>query len=131
MYMLDTNICIYIIKKKTERILRALKQKRRSGLSISSITLAELEYANENSMYKEKNKVALMEFLTIIDIRQFDAKAAQEYGKIKKELKDKRCPIGPFDMLIGAHAKSLNMTLVTNSIKKFERISELKLDNWV
>ncbi|MDR0641444.1 MAG: type II toxin-antitoxin system VapC family toxin [Treponema sp.] len=128
--MLDTNICIYIIKKKTEKILTTLKQKRTYGLSISSITLAELEYANENSMYKEKNKVALIEFLTIIDIRQFDGKAAQEYGKIKKELKDKGCLIGPFDMLIGAHAKSLNMTLVTNNVKEFGRISELKIDNW-
>jgi tRNA(fMet)-specific endonuclease VapC len=131
MYMLDTNICIYIIKKKTDKILETLKQKRKSGLSISSITLAELEYANENSMYKEKNKIALMEFLTIIDIRQFDEKAAQEYGKIKKELKDRRCLIGPFDMLIGAHAKSLNMILVTNNTKEFEQITELKIENWV
>jgi tRNA(fMet)-specific endonuclease VapC len=129
--MLDTNICIYIIKKKTEKILKTLKQKRKSGLSISSITLAELEYANDNSMYKEKNKIALMEFLSIIDIRQFDEKAAQEYGKIKKELKDRRCLIGPFDMLIGAHTKSLNMILVTNNTKEFERITELKIENWV
>jgi tRNA(fMet)-specific endonuclease VapC len=129
--MLDTNICIYIIKKKTEKILKTLEQKRKYGLSISSITLAELEYANENSIYKEKNKIALMEFLTIIDIRQFDEKAAQEYGKIKKELKDRRCLIGPFDMLIGAHTKSLNMILVTNNTKEFERITELKIENWV
>ncbi|MDR2410246.1 MAG: type II toxin-antitoxin system VapC family toxin [Bacteroidales bacterium] len=131
MYMLDTNICIYIIKKKTEKILKTLKQKRKSGLSISTITLAELEYANENSIYKEKNKIALMEFLTIIDIREFDEKAAQGYGMIKKELKDKRCLIGPFDMLIGAHAKSLNMILVTNNTKEFERINGLKMENWV
>jgi tRNA(fMet)-specific endonuclease VapC len=131
MYMLDTNICIYIIKKKTEKIVKTLKQERKSGLFISSITLAELEYANENSMYKEKNKIALMEFLTIIDIRQFDEKAAQAYGKIKKELKDRRCLIGPFDMLIGAHAKALNMILVTNNTKEFERITELKIENWV
>jgi tRNA(fMet)-specific endonuclease VapC len=129
--MLDTNICIYIIKKKTEKILKTLKQKRKSGLSISTITLAELEYANENSIYKEKNKIALMEFLTIIDIREFDEKAAQGYGMIKKELKDKRCLIGPFDMLIGAHAKSLNMILVTNNTKEFERINGLKMENWV
>jgi tRNA(fMet)-specific endonuclease VapC len=131
MYMLDTNICIYIIKKKTEKILKTLKQKRKTGLFISSITLAELEYANENSIYKEKNKIALMEFLTVIDISRFDEKSAQEYGKIKKELKDRRCIIGPFDMLIGAHAKSLNMILVTNNTKEFERITELKIENWV
>jgi tRNA(fMet)-specific endonuclease VapC len=129
--MLDTNICIYIIKKKTEKILQAVQQKRESGLAISSITLAELEYANENSLYKERNKIALMEFLTIINIKQFDEKAAQEYGKVKKELKEKKCLIGPFDMLIGAHAKSLNMILVTNNVQEFERISALKIENWV
>jgi tRNA(fMet)-specific endonuclease VapC len=128
--MLDTNICIYIIKKKTETILKTLEQKRKSGLVISSITLAELEYANENSTQKEKNKIALMEFLTIIDIKGFDEKAAQEYGKVKKELKEKKCLIGPFDMLIGAHAKSLNMTLVTNRTKEFERIGGLQIENW-
>jgi tRNA(fMet)-specific endonuclease VapC len=114
-----------------EKILKTLKQKRKSGLAISSITFAELEYANENSMQKEKNEIALMEFLTILDIKGFDEKAAQEYGKVKKELKDKKCPIGPFDMLIGAHAKSLNMSLVTNNTKEFERISGLKIENWV
>jgi tRNA(fMet)-specific endonuclease VapC len=129
--MLDTNICIYIIKKKTEKILEILQQKRKSGLRISSITLAELEYANENSMYKEKNKIALMEFLTIVEIEKFDENAAQEYGKVKKELKEKKCLIGPFDMLIGAHAKSLNEILVTNNIKEFERITGLKIENWV
>jgi tRNA(fMet)-specific endonuclease VapC len=131
MYILDTNICIYIIKKKTEKILKTLQQKRKSGLAISSITLAELEYANENSMYKEKNKIALMEFLVIIDIKKFDEKAAQEYGKMKKALKEKKCLIGPFDMLIAAHAKSLNNILVTNNTKEFERITELKIEDWV
>jgi tRNA(fMet)-specific endonuclease VapC len=131
MYMLDTNICIYIVKKKTEHILKQLQKKRKRGLAISTITLAELEFGNENSMYKEKNKVALMEFLTIIDIKQFDEKAAKEYGIIKKDLKDQNCLIGPFDMLIGAHAKSLNMTLVTNNTKEFERIKDLKIENWI
>jgi tRNA(fMet)-specific endonuclease VapC len=129
--MLDTNICIYIIKKKTEKILKTLQEKRKSGLAISSITLAELEYANENSVYKEKNKIALLEFLTIIDTKQFDEKAAQEYGRVKKALKEKKCLIGSFDMLIGAHAKSLNMMLVTNNTKEFERITGLEIENWV
>jgi tRNA(fMet)-specific endonuclease VapC len=128
--MLDTNICIYIIKKKTEKIVKTLQQKKEAGLSVSSITLAELEYANENSMYREKNKIALLEFLTILEIKRFDEKAAQEYGRVKKELKDKKRLIGPFDMLIGAHAKSLNMILVTNNTKEFERITGLKIENW-
>jgi tRNA(fMet)-specific endonuclease VapC len=129
--MLDTNICIYIIKKKTEEILNQLQNKRKDGLAISSITLAELEFANENSMYKEKNKIALMEFLSIIDIKQFDEKSAKEYGIVKKDLKDRKCLIGPFDMLIGAHAKSLGMILVTNNTREFERIGELRIEDWL
>jgi tRNA(fMet)-specific endonuclease VapC len=129
--MLDTNICIYIIKKKAEKILKQLQSKRKKGLAISSITLAELEFANENSMYKERNKIALMEFLTIIDIKQFNEKAAKEYGIVKKDLKDRKCLIGPFDMLIGAHAKSLDMVLVTNNTGEFERIKNLQIENWV
>jgi tRNA(fMet)-specific endonuclease VapC len=114
-----------------KQVLEQLQNKRKDGLSISTITLAELEFANENSQYKEKNKIALMEFLTIIDIKQFDEKAAKEFGIIKKNLKDRKCLIGPYDMLIGAHAKSLGLTLVTNNVKEFERIKELKIENWV
>ena len=132
MYMLDTNICIYIIKKKTNRILEKLKDNRKKGLFISSITLAELEFGNANAdiIYKDRNKIALMEFLTIIGIKYFDENAACEYGILKKDLKDRNRLIGPLDMLIGAHAKSLNMTLVTNNEKEFNRIKDLNIENW-
>ena len=80
-------------------------------------------------MYKDKNRLALLEFLTIINIKPFDEKATKEYGIIKKELKNKNCLIGPLDMLIGSHAKSLNMILVTNNTKEFERIKNLKIEN--
>ena len=131
MYMLDTNICIYIIKKRSESVLRQLRKKKEKGLFISSITLTELEFGIENSEYKEKNRIALMEFLSIIGIKLFDENAAKEYGIVKKQLKDNKCLIGPMDMLIGAHAKSLNMTLATNNIKEFIRIKDLKTENWV
>ena len=133
MYMLDTNMCIYIIKKKTDSVLKKIKQKRNKGLFISSITLAELEFGNENAnnLYKEKNRVALMEFLTIIGIKHFEENAAKEFGIIKKDLKDRNCLIGPYDMLIGAHAKSLGMILVTNNTNEFERIKDLKIENWL
>jgi len=133
MYMLDTNICIYIIKKKTDTVLSKLKKNRKKGLYISTITLAELEFGNANadSSYKEKNQIALLEFLSIMDIKHFDENAAKEYGLLKKDLKDKNFLIGSFDMLIGAHAKSLNMILVTNNVREFERIKDLKIENWV
>jgi tRNA(fMet)-specific endonuclease VapC len=128
--MLDTNICVYIIKKKSENVLTQLKKHKDDGLFISAITLAELEFGNENSLYKERNKIALIEFLTIIDVKYFDAPVAKEYGIIKKDLKSRNSIIGPLDMLIGAHAKSLNMILVTNNVKEFERIKDLKIENW-
>ena len=131
MYMLDTNICIYIIKKKPESVLLHIKRKKDKGLFISAITLSELEFGIENSDYKEKNRIALMEFLTIIGIKHFDENAAKEYGIVKKHLKDKKCLIGSMDMLIAAHAKSLNMVLVTNNIKEFIRVKDLKVENWV
>jgi tRNA(fMet)-specific endonuclease VapC len=129
--MLDTNICIYIIKKKPQNVLDQLKRNKKKGLYISTITLAELEFGNENSLHKEKNKIALMEFLTIINIKSFDENAAREFGIIKKYLKDRNDIIGPYDILIGAHAKALNMILVTNNIKEFERIPDLKIENWI
>jgi tRNA(fMet)-specific endonuclease VapC len=128
--MLDTNICIYIIKKKTENAVGKLKLNWKKGLYISTITLAELEFGNANSSYKERNRLALLEFLTIMGIKHFDELAAKEYGIIKKDLKDRNCLIGPFDMLIAAHAKSLNMTLVTNNVREFERIQDLIIENW-
>jgi len=133
MYMLDTNICIHIIKKKTENVLGKLKQNWKKGLYISTITLAELEFGNANadSLYKERNRFALLEFLTIMGIKHFDELAAKEYGTLKKNLKDRNNLLGQFDMLIAAHAKSLDMTLVTNNIREFERIQDLKIENWV
>jgi len=130
MYMLDTDICIYIINKRTESVLRQLQEKKGDGLFISTITLSELEFGIENSGYKEKNRMALLGFLAIMGIKRFDENAAREYGIVKKDLKDKGCLIGPMDMLIGAHAKSQNMTLVTNNADEFSRIKELAVENW-
>ena len=133
MFLLDTNICIFIINKKNKKVLEQLKKNRPRGLCISSITLAELEFGIENASeeYKARNLIALMEFLTIFEIKKFDENAAKEYGKLKKDLKDRNCLIRPLDMLIGAHAKSLKMTLVTNNTKEFARIKDLKIEDWV
>ena len=132
MYMLDTDICIYIIKRKTKRILDKIKKNRHKGLCISSITLAEMEFgiANADILYRERNRAALIEFLSIMEVKKFDEKAACEFGLIKKNLKDGNFLIGPFDMLIGAHAKSLGMILVTNNENEFKRINCLKIQNW-
>ena len=132
MYLLDTNTCIFIIKKKKPNVIKHLKKNKDKGLCISSITLAEMEYGIENSdpSYHSRNRMALMEFLTIFEVRNFDEKASIEYGKIKKDLKDRNCLIGPFDMLIGAQAKSLGMILVTSNTDEFSRIKGLKIEDW-
>jgi len=132
MYILDTNMCIFIIKKKFPGILEKLNKNRKKGLYISSITLAEMEYGieNANKEYNARNRIALMEFLSIFEVRNFDGNAAKEYGIIKKSLKDRNCLLGSLDMLIGAHAKSLKMTLVTNNTREFERIDGLKIEDW-
>lgn len=129
-YMLDTNICIYAIKNKPEQVLRQLKANLQYGLCISAITLAELEYGVEKSVFPEKNTVALIQFLSILDVLPFDDAAASEYGKICAYLQKRGTPIGTMDMLIAGHAKAEGLILVTNNVREFERVPNLKIENW-
>lgn len=130
-YMLDTNICVYLIKKKPENVLRNLHSSMSDGVAISAITLAELIYGVEASEYPEKNTIALNQFLSIVDILPFDDEAAAEYGKICAALRRKGTPIGAMDMLIAAHAKDKGLIIVTNNVREFERVEGLGLENWV
>ena len=130
-YMLDTNICIYAIKNKPEQVLQRLKANLNNGLCISAITLAELEHGVEKSAQPEKNAMALMQFLSILDVLPFDDLAAVEYGKICAYLQKQGTPIGTMDMLIASHARAEDMVLVTNNVREFERVPELKIENWV
>ena len=129
-YMLDTNICIYIIKKKPENVLLRFHERLDNGICISSITLAELEYGVQHSTDPLKNERALLRFLVPLDIVAFDAAAASEYGRIRALLQSRGMPIGPLDMLITAHARSEGLILVTNNIREFVRVPDLKLENW-
>ncbi|MDY6954522.1 MAG: type II toxin-antitoxin system VapC family toxin [Thermodesulfobacteriota bacterium] len=128
--MLDTNICIYIIKRKPEQVLQRLKNARISDIGVSSITLSELAYGAEKSSRPDQNRIALAQFLAPLEILSYDDMAAQEYGKIRAYLQRRGTPIGPMDMLIAAHALSVNCTLVTNNEAEFSRIVSLKIDNW-
>lgn len=129
-YMLDTNICIYAIKNKPEQVLEKLKESLSNGICISAITLAELQHGVEKSMNPEKNSMALLQFLSILDILPFDDLAAVEYGKICAYLQKRGTPIGTMDMLIAAHAKIENLIIVTNNVREFERVPDLKIENW-
>ncbi|MHC4872769.1 MAG: type II toxin-antitoxin system tRNA(fMet)-specific endonuclease VapC [Planctomycetota bacterium] len=130
-YMLDTNICIYIIKKHPLKVIKTLQKKKVGNICISAITLAELEYGVEKSNRKLQNQLALTEFLAPIEILDFDDSAAKYFGIIRTQLENKGKVIGPFDIQIAAHALSKNQILVTNNVKEFSRIPELKIENWV
>ena len=130
-YMLDTNICIYAIKKKPESVLKRLRSELDSGICISSVTLAELRFGVEKSLYPERNTVALSQFLVPLNVLPIDDTAAVEYGRICAFLQRKGTPIGTMDMLIAAHAKTVGIPLVTNNTKEFERVPDLLLENWV
>ncbi|KUG24525.1 vapc toxin protein [hydrocarbon metagenome] len=130
-YILDTNICIYLIKKKPVAVLNRLSKIKINEAGISAITLSELEYGAAKSSYPDKNRVALLEFASFFAIYDFDASAASEYGIIRADLERKGKVIGAMDMLIAAQARCLNLILVTNNEKEFKRIPGLKIENWV
>jgi tRNA(fMet)-specific endonuclease VapC len=130
-YLLDTNICIYLIKKKPESVFKRLQEITLNKIFISSVTVAELQYGVRKSAYPEKNKIALDGFLKVFNVSSFDSEAAIEYGFIRSNLEKNGTPIGPLDTMIAAHAKSLGMTLVTNNAYEFKRVEGLDVENWV
>lgn len=129
-YMLDTIICIFAIRNSNDNVLKKFHEHLDDELYISSITLAELMYGVEKSRKPEQNRNALLQFLTLIDIKEFSEKAAIEYGKIRAFLENQGTPIGPLDTLIAAHAVSENMILVTHNTKEFLRVPDLTVENW-
>lgn len=129
-YMLDTNICIYVIKEKPESVIRKFLKNNPEEMCISSITYAELLYGVEKSKAIQKNRIALSLFLSPIKILEFNDYAAQEYGQIRADLEQKGMPIGSMDMLIAGHAKAEDLILITNNTKEFQRVAGLKLENW-
>ena len=130
-YLLDTNICIYIIKKKPIKVINKFKKIINLDVCISVITLSELMYGVEKSQNPEKNKIALIEFLAPINILSFGNKASIIYGKIRADLEKKGTPIGALDMFIAAHAISLDLILISNNLREFSRVRNLKFENWV
>ena len=130
-YLLDTNICIYVIKHKPVTVFQKLQNINPEDVCISSVTYAELVHGVEKSAAVEKNRLALSMLLANMEILDFDVDAADCYGKIRAALEKKGTPIGTLDMMIAAHAQSLSYTVVTNNVKEFSRVSALKIENWV
>jgi tRNA(fMet)-specific endonuclease VapC len=129
--MLDTNICIYIIKQQPVAVLKHFIEYQIGDIGISSITLSELRYGVAKSTHQEKNAKALDEFITPLEVVSFDEEAAHVYGEIRATLEKAGAPIGAMDMLIAAHAVSLGISLVTNNTREFARITSLNVIDWI
>lgn len=131
MYMLDTNICIYIIKKKPISVLQKFESLPVGAVSMSLVTYGELEFGALRSNNAKKALDILDELAAYIPVLPMPADAAKEYADIRANLTAKGLPIGNNDLWIAAHARALGHTLVTNNVKEFERVDNLELDNWV
>jgi tRNA(fMet)-specific endonuclease VapC len=129
--MLDTNICIYIIKNKPKSVKEKFREFEIGELCISTITVSELMYGAFKSEHTEKNLKAIESFLMPFEIVEYDFMASVEYGKIRANLEKKGQVLGNMDMQIAGHALALDLVLVTNNTREFERVEGLGLDNWV
>ena len=129
--MLDTNICIYIIKQRPPAVLERFTSVSVGDIGISTMTLAELEYGASKSRHAERNRQALDQFLLPLEIATFDREAARVYGKVRTSLEQKGHVIGSMDLLIASHALTLRVCLVTNNEREFKRVPGLRVENWV
>lgn len=130
-YLLDTNICIYLIKNHPPEVLERFSRHQPQDVAISIITLFELEYGAEKSSQRQRAQKALAQFLLPLNVLDFDRAAATEASIIRAQLERKGTPVGPYDLLIAGQAKSRALTLVTNNTKEFARIDGLAIENWI
>jgi tRNA(fMet)-specific endonuclease VapC len=129
-YLLDTNICIYIINRKPPHVFEKFRQYRMGDIAISSITAAELAFGVEKSG-SERNRQALEKFFAPLETLPFDEACIWHYATVRNQLQQQGQIIGGLDMMIAAHALAINATLVTNNTREFERVIGLKLENWI
>jgi len=129
-YMLDTNICIQVIKTYPPELLERFNALAEQ-LCISAITLGELHYGAEKSARRLQNLQAIEHFSARLDVLSFSPKAAAHYGQMRAELERAGTPVGPHDMLIGAHARSEGLIVVTNNRREFDRMPGLRVENWI
>lgn len=129
-FMLDTNTCIYIINRQPPAVFAHFAGLHAGQVAISSITGSELHFgvAKSGSM---RNLHALEKFLAPLDTLPFDESVMREYGKLRAHLEKLGTPIGSLDTLIAAHALALDVVLVTNNLREFQRVPGLRLENWV
>ena len=129
-YMLDTNIVIYTIKNKPQLVRETFKR-HQGQMCISTVTLGELIYGAERSAQPERNLADIEGLAARLDVSPFDTEAATHFGQLRAELYSSGNPIGPYDMMIAGHARSLGLILVTNNANEFNRVPGLRVENWV
>ena len=131
-WMLDTNILVYLTNRKPgyERIARRMSGRSPGEVRLSAITLAELRFRIEKGEFRAQNKVALDGLLEFLQADDFPAAAAQDFGEIKIHLLSGGKTIGPYDLLIAAHARHIKAVLVTNNEREFRRVPGLSVQNW-
>ena len=129
-YLLDTNIVIYVIKRRPMEVM-GMFNANAGRMAISAITLSELFHGAEKSAKVQQNLSVIEEFSSMLEVLPYTAKASQHYGAIRSELEKAGRPIGVNDLHIAAHARSEGLTLVTNNLGEFERVPGLLLENWV
>jgi tRNA(fMet)-specific endonuclease VapC len=129
-HMLDTNICVDLIRGRAPGVLAQLRHYALDEVSISSITLAELQYGVARSSNPAKHEILLAQFLAPLAVLPFDNQAAATYGQVRSILARAGTPIGPLDTLIAAHASSLDLTLVTSNEREFRRVVGLRIETW-
>lgn len=130
-YMLDTDMCSYIIKERPIKVLQHFRKLDIEAICISIVTYAELMYGVERSSSKHINHSIIKDFTRHLEVKKWDIDAADQYAGIRTELETKGSPIGAMDMMIAAHAKSEKAILVTNNQKHFAKVKGLKIENWV
>jgi tRNA(fMet)-specific endonuclease VapC len=129
-YLLDTNIVIYVLKRRPIEVLSSFNANA-SRMAISSITLAELLHGAEKSSQVSKNLAVIEDFCSRLDVLSYGTKAAQHYGAIRAALEKLGQPIGVNDLHIAGHARSEGLVLVTNNVSEFMRVPALEVENWV
>ena len=129
-WLLDTNVCIAVIRRRPESALRRLRGKQVGQVGLSTITLAELEFGAAKSQQPARARAALREFLLPLEVFPFDEAAADAYGTVRAVMEKKGRPIGPLDTLIAAHALALGTVLVTSNTREFRRVPGLSVEDW-
>jgi tRNA(fMet)-specific endonuclease VapC len=129
-YLLDTNICIYVIKRRPESLLERFNRNA-AHLAMSAITLAELMHGAEKSSDPSRSLAVVENFCSRPEVLAYGPKAAQHYGQIRSALERRGKPIGVNDLHIAAHARSEGLTLVSNNLPEFERVDGLLYENWL